>query len=158
NDGKSQACEEAQGLNDKPAAKSFAVEDEEWIAFEHARSRLKEALGIDDDEFCTGILGQLKKLINWGHWADQDDFNFVLSVLKDAKPIDKFHALLYVHMAVCHLCVMRQTEVLLKSVRFELPADFQLAIQYAQCDTSRPDKQKIMVDDLPVRQSGERAV
>jgi hypothetical protein len=158
-DGKSQAtCKEAQGLNDKPAAKGFIVEDEEWIAFNHARLRLKQALGIDDDDFCTGILGQLQKLTNWGHWADQDDFNFVLSLLKDAKPIDKFHALLHVQMAVCHLCAMRQTEVLLKSVRFELPADFQSDLHYAKYDSSRLDKQKIKVDDLPVRQSGERAV
>jgi hypothetical protein len=159
NDGKFQAtCEEAQALNDKPAAERFFVEDEEWIAFEQARSRLKEALRIDDDDFCTGILGQLKKLTNWGHWADQDDFNFVLSVLKDARPIDKFHALLNVQMAVCYLCAMRQTEVLLKSVRFELPADFQSDLHFAKYDASRLDKQKIRVDDLPVRQSGTRAV
>jgi hypothetical protein len=158
-DGKSQAtCDEAQGLNDNPAAKSFVVEDEERISFDHARSRLKEALGIDDDDFCAGILRQLEKLTNWGHWADRDDFNFVLSVLKDARPIDKFHALLHVQMAVCHLCAMRQTEVLLKSVRFELPADFELDLHYAKDDSSRLDKQKIRVDDLPVRQSGERAV
>ena len=128
-DVRSQAtCEKVQGLNDKPVAVGFTVEDEERIAFAQARSRLKEALGIDDDDFCAGILGQLKKLTNWAHWADADDFNFVLSVLKDAKPIDKFHALLNVQMAVCHLCAMRQTEVLLKSVRFELPADFLLGL------------------------------
>ena len=159
NDGVSQAtCEEAQALNDKPAAKGFTVEDEEYIAFERARSRLKEALGIDDNDFCTGVLRQLEKLTNWGHWADCYDFNFVLSVLKDARPIDKFHALLHVQMAVCHLCAMKQTEVLLKSVRFDLPADFQLDLHYAKYDASRLDKQKIRVDDLPVRQSGERAV
>ena len=158
-DNKSQViCNEASGLNDRPAAKHFTVEDEEWISFEHALSRLKEALGIDDDDFCIGILRQLEKLTNFGNWADQFDFNFVLSVLKDARPVDKFHTLLYVQMAVCQLCVMRQTEVLLKPVTFDLPADFQLAMHYAKSDTSRLDKQKIKVDDLSVRQSGERSV
>jgi len=65
--GKSQVIsKEAQDLNDQSAAKGFAVEDEDWIAFEHARSRVKEALGIDDDDFCTGIVRQLEKLTNWG--------------------------------------------------------------------------------------------
>jgi hypothetical protein len=49
-DSKSQVRNEAQGLNDRPAAKGFTVEDEGWIAFEDACSRLKEALGIDDDD------------------------------------------------------------------------------------------------------------
>jgi hypothetical protein len=148
---------EAQDLNDKPAAKGFTVEDEDRIAFEHARSRVKEALGIDDDDFCTGIVRQLEKLTNWGHWTDQDDFNFVLSLLKDARPVDKFHALIYVQIAVCQLVVMKQAEVLLAPVRFELPADFQSALHNAKYDTRRLDKQKIRVDDLPVRQSGVRA-
>jgi len=158
-DGKSQATgKEAQGLNDKPAAKGLTFGDEDWIAFEDARSRLKEALGIDDDDFCIGIVRQLEKLTNWGHWSDQDDFNFVLSALKDAKPVDKYHAMLYVQMAVCQLVLMKQAEVLLKPVMFELPADFQVAIHNANYDTTRLDKQKIRVDDLPLRQSGERSV
>jgi hypothetical protein len=66
--------------------------------------------------------------------------------------------MLYVQMAVCQLVLMKQAEVLLKPVRFELPADFQLAIHNAKYDASRLNKQKIKVDDLPVRQSGERSV
>jgi hypothetical protein len=156
-DGKSQVRNEAQDLNDRPVAKGFTVEDEDWIAFEDARSRLKEALGINDDDFCTGVLRQLEKLTNYGHWADRCDFNFVVSVLKDARPVDKFHALIYVQMAVCQLAVMRQAEVLLTPVKFELPSEFQSAIHSAKYDTSRLDKQKIKVAELPVRQSGERA-
>jgi hypothetical protein len=161
-DGKSQPTWKGRlerlDLKDEPAAKGFAVEDEDWIAFEDARSRLKEALGIDDDDFCTGIVRQLQKLTNWGGCADQDDFNFLLSVLKDARPVDKLHTLLHVQMAICHLCAMKQTEVLLQPVRFELPADFQLAMHNAKYDTRRLDKRKIRVDDLPLRQSGERSV
>ncbi|MFY9838288.1 MAG: hypothetical protein WAK55_17820, partial [Xanthobacteraceae bacterium] len=158
-DGKPQVIsEEAPSVSGQYAGKGFAVEDDNWIAFEHARSRLKWVLGIDDDDFCAGILRQLEKLTNWRYWADRSDFDFVLSVLKDANPVDKLHALLHVQMAVCHLCAMKQTELLLKPVRFELPVDFQLAIHRAKYDTRRLDKQKIRVDDLPLRQSGERAV
>jgi hypothetical protein len=116
------------------------------------------ALGIDDDDFSTGIVYQLEKLTNWGNWGPQYDFDFVLSVLKDARPVDKLRAMLYVQITVCQLVLMKQAELLLKPISFELPADFQLAIHNARYDTRRLDKQKIKVDDLPLRQSGERSV
>lgn len=144
--------------DDRTAARSFIVEDEEWIAFERAVSDLKEALGTDDEGFCKGILRQLEGLTPFGHWGDRTDFDFVLSVLKDAKPVDKLHTMHVVQMAVCHLAGMKQAQILLKPVRFELPADFQLAIHHAKYDTSRLDKQKIKIDDQPARQVGERMV
>jgi hypothetical protein len=148
---------EAKPSNDRPAAKGFIIEDEEWIAFEQARARLKEATGIDDDDFCIGVLRQLEPLTNFKPWAEQWAFNWLLSMLKDARPVNKSHAMVEVLKAVCLLASTKQAEVLLKPVRFDLPADFQLAIHAARYDTSRLDKQKIKVDDLPVRQSGERA-
>ena len=155
---KSQAqSNEAERLIHRPAAVGFTVEDEDWNSLEGDRSRLKEALGIDDDDFCEGILYQLYGLTAKGEYGDAT-FNFVLSVLKDVGPVDKFYAMLVVLMAVCHLAAMKQAQILLKSVQFELPADFQLAIHDAKYDTSRLDKQKIKVDDLPLRQSGERSV
>jgi hypothetical protein len=143
--------------NDQPAAKGLIVGDEGWIAFEHAISRVNEVLGIDDDDFSIGILRQLEKLTNFKPWAEQWEFNWMLSMLKDARPVDKFQAMVYVGMAIVQLAAMKQAEVLLKPVRFDLPADFQLAIHNARYDTRWLDKQKIKVDDLPVRQSGERA-
>src|SRR5262249_41038229 len=130
---------DGDGLNDPPAARGVTVEDEDWNAFERALSALMEALGTDDAGFCTGILRQLERLAPFGHWGDQTDFYFVLSVVKDARPVDKFHAMLYVQMAVCQLILMKQAEVLLKPVVFELPADFQLAIHNARYDVSRLD-------------------
>jgi hypothetical protein len=148
-------------LNDRVAAQPVIVEDPEWISFKEALSNLKEALGTDetdDEDFCKGILRQLESLASFGSWGDRTDFYFVLSVLKDAKPVNKLHAMLVVQMAVCNLAVMRQAQILLKPVRFELPADLQLALHHAKWDTSRLDKQKIKIDDLPVRLAGERAV
>ena len=153
---KSQAqSNEAERLIHRPAAVGFTVEDEGWNSLEGDRSRLKEALGIDDDDFCDSILYQLYGLTAKGEHGDAT-FNFVLSVLRDVEPVDKFHVMLVVLIAVCHLAAMKQAQISLKSVQFELPADFRLAIHNARYDTSRLDKQKIKVDDQPVRQIGER--
>jgi hypothetical protein len=150
--------EKHEHLNDRVAAQPVIVEDPEWISFKEALSNLKEALGTDDEDFCKGILRQLESLVPFGSWGDRTDFYFVLSVLKDSKPVNKLHAMLVVQMAVCNLAVMRQAQILLKPVQFELPADLQVALHHARWDTSRLDKQKIRVDDLPVRLAGERAV
>jgi hypothetical protein len=149
---------EGQLLNDQPAARGIIVEDKEWIAFEHGVAALKNALGTDDDDFCKGILRQLERLTPYGDWGDQTDFSFVLSVLKDAKPIDKLHAMLAMKMAICHLCVMKQAQVLLKPIRFELPANLRIALSNARWDPARLDPQKIKVDDQAARQAGERGL
>ena len=149
---------DGDGVNDPPAARGLTFEDEEWIAFERALSALKEALGTDDADFCIGILRQLEGLAPFGHWGDRTDFNFVLSVLKSAKPVDVLHAMLVLQMAVGQLAVMKQSQILVKFIRFELPLDFKWAIHNARYDTSRLDKQKIRIDDQPVRQVGERMV
>jgi hypothetical protein len=149
---------EGQRLNDRPAARGIIAENKEWIAFERGVSALKEALGTDDEDFCKGILRQLERLTPYGDWGDQTDFYFALSILKDAKPVDRSHAMLAVQMVVCHLCTMKQAEVLLKPVRFDLPADFRIAVRNAMMDPARLDPQKIKVDDQPVRQAGQRAV
>jgi hypothetical protein len=151
------AALEKEGQRLRPAARGNIVEDQEWIAFERGVSALKEALGTDDEDFCKGILRQLERLTPYGDWGDQTDFYFVISALKDAKPVDKSHAMLAVQMAVCHLCAMKQAEVLLKPVRFDLPADFRIAVRNAMMDPARLDPQKIKIDDQPVRQAGERA-
>jgi hypothetical protein len=149
--------EEGQPLNDGLAARGIAVEDQDWIAFERGVAALKYVLGTDDEDFCKGILRQLEGLTPYSDRGDQTDFYFVLSVLKDAKPVDKPHAMLAVKMAICHLCAMKQAQVLLKPVRFELPADLRIALSNAGWDPARLDPQKIKVEDQTVRQGGERA-
>jgi hypothetical protein len=142
------------GPNNAPAVQPFVVEDEDWNRLKGRYWRLRWVLGIDDDDFCEGLVYQLSEILRYD---DETNFEFVLSFLKDAKPVDNLHATLLVQMAVCHLAMMKQSQVLLKPVSFELPADFQLAIHHAKYDTSRLDKQKIRIDDLQVRQAGERA-
>lgn len=157
--GKSQVtCSEAQDLNGEAAGLRITGEDDYWTQLACDRLLLKKAIGIDDDDFCEGLVLQLYGITPTEDYGDRTNFNFVISFLGDEKPVDKTHAMLAVQKAACHLAVMKQTQVLLKPVKFELPADFRQAIHDAKYDTSRLDKQKIKVDDQPARQAGERSL
>ena len=80
----------------------------------------------------------------------------MLSVLKDAKPVDTLHANVVFQMAVCQLAIVRQSEFLLKPIRYELDADVAVALHRAAWDTSRMAPQRIKIDDQSVRLMGER--
>ena len=158
NDSKSQAtCKEAQGLNDKPAAVRICGEDDYFTNREYRLSRLKEALGIDDHAFCDGLLQQLNRLfpIDEGPQSETD-FDFVLSVLKSPKPVDKHHAMLLFQMALVQLCITRQGQILLRPINYELPYDVAVALHRTNWDAGRMEPQKIKIHDQPVRQMGER--
>ena len=157
-DGKSQVtCKEAQALNDKPAPVRICGEDDYYTNREYRLSRLKEALGIDNDAFCDGLLQQLYRLLPIDEGPESEaDFNFVLAVLKDAKPVDTFHANLVFLMTVCQLAIPRQAAVLLKPINYELPYDVAVALHRAAWDTGRMAPQKIKIDDQPVRLMAER--
>jgi hypothetical protein len=154
-DGKSQAtCEEAQGLDDRLAA-IISGEDDYFTNLESRRSRLKETLGIDDHAFCDGLLQQLNSIFPIDEGPESDtNFNFVLSVLES--PVDKDHAMLKFQMALVQLCTTRQAQILLKPINYELPNDVALALLRADCDAGRMERQKIKIQDQPVRQMGER--
>jgi hypothetical protein len=158
-DGKSQVRNEAQGLNYEPAALRITGEDDYWIQLEYKLSRLKEALGIDNDAFCDGLLHQLNRLIPFQDGPENErNFDFVLSVLKDAKPVDTLHANLVFQMALRQLGITRQSEILLKPINYELPSDVAVALHRVDWDAGRMEKQRIKIDEQPVRQAGERMV
>jgi hypothetical protein len=159
-DAKSQVTgKEAQGPNNEPAAQRLLGEDDYWIRLDYKLSLLKEALGIDDDAFCDGLLHQLNRLIPFEDGPENErNFDFVLSVLKDAKPVDTLHANLVFQMALCQLGITRQSEILLKPIHYELPCDVALALHRAAWDTGRMAPQRIKIDDQPVRLMGERMV
>jgi hypothetical protein len=114
--------------------------------------RVREATRIDNDDFCRGIVRQLYRVT-----ADRKaDFDFMLSVLKDLDPVDKIHAMLAVNVVVSQLALMRVGESLLKPITFELPTEFVSACHRARWDFARLDKQKIQIDDQPIREWGAR--
>jgi hypothetical protein len=156
-DGKSQVTSrEVQTPSNEPAAKGFVVEDEDRIEWESRRWHLKEALGVGDDAFCDALLHQLNRLFppEDGHV----DFDFVLSMLKNAEPIDALDANLVLQMALCQLGITRQSEILLQPIHFELPADVAVALHRSAWDTKRMAPQRIKIDDQPVRLMAERMV
>jgi hypothetical protein len=157
--GKSQVtCKEAQGHGESAGLRITGEDENYRTQLECDRWLIKNAIGIDDDDFCEGLVHQLYGIMPTEEYGGQTNFNFVISFLRDEKPVNKTHAMLAVQKAVCHLALMRQSQVLLKPVKFELPADFKLAIHNAQYDARRLDKQKIKIDDQPARQAGERSL
>jgi hypothetical protein len=169
---------EAQGLNDEPATLRFTErnvcaggdassnrrhvvtsDDDDRVLREYNYSRLKKALGIDDDDFCEGIYQQLDNLLVIEDGTqNRRNFDFVLSVVRSSKPVDTLHAMQLVQMAVCQLSIMRQSEILLRPARYELPADVAIALHRADWDAGRMEKQRIKIDEHPVRQMAERMV
>jgi len=160
NDGKSPViCKEAQNLGGDPAAPRSTGRDDYWIRYESRLSRLKEALGIDDEDFCEGILQQLDRLLSMEDGPyNERNFDFVLSLVRSPQPVDTFDAMLVVQMAVNQLSIMRQSEILLKPIKYELPCDVAVALHRANWDAGRMEKQRIKIDDQPARQIGERMV
>ena len=64
---------------------------------------LMEALGTTDYDFVDGLLRQLTNAELDGDKADEANINFLLAVVKDAKPKDHLEAMLLAQMAVVHV-------------------------------------------------------
>lgn len=143
---------------EEPAVHGFVVEDEDQMRLDYELSRLKEALpGIADPAFYDGLLHQLKRLFPFEDGPDSmRNFDFVLAVLKDAKPVDALHANVVFQMAVGQIAITRQFEILLKPIRPELPSDVAVAMHRAAWDAGRMEPQKIKIADQPVRLMVER--
>jgi hypothetical protein len=67
---------------------------------------LMEALGTADLDFVTGLLQQLANAGSQGQKVDESGINFLLSVVKGAKPKDQFEAMLSAQMAAIHTATM----------------------------------------------------
>src|SRR6516164_3712273 len=59
---------------------------------------LMEAIGTSDPDFLDGILKQLVDVVREGGKIDERKLNFMLSVVKGAKPRDQVEAMLAVQM------------------------------------------------------------
>jgi hypothetical protein len=150
-------CEEEQRLVDEQGIVWICGDDDYYTKREDRLSRLKEALGIDDRAFCEGLLQQLNRLLPIDEGPESEtDFDFVLSFLKSPKSGDKEHAVLLFQVAVGQLCGMRQAQILLKPINYELPYDVAVALHRAAWDTRRMEPQRIKIQDQPVRQMAER--
>jgi hypothetical protein len=67
---------------------------------------LAEALGTVDGDFVSGLLTQLGNATSQDQRPDESAINFLLSVIKGAKPKDQFEAMLAAQMAAIHTATM----------------------------------------------------
>jgi hypothetical protein len=67
---------------------------------------LTEVLGTVDIDFVNGLLTQLGKASSQDQRPDESAINFLLSVIKGAKPKDQFEAMLAAQMAAIHTATM----------------------------------------------------
>ena len=63
---------------------------------------LTEALGTVDGDFVIGLLTQLSSATSQDQRPNESAINFLLSVIKGAKPKDQFEAMLAAQMAAIH--------------------------------------------------------
>jgi hypothetical protein len=68
---------------------------------------IKNALGSLDDGFVFGLLRQLASATSGGPNIDEDDLNFMFSVIKEIKPQDPLESMLAAQMAAVHMATMR---------------------------------------------------
>jgi hypothetical protein len=67
---------------------------------------LAEALGSAERDFIGGLIRQLAQAGSQGQEVDEAGLNFMLSVVKDAKPKDHLEAMLAAQMAAVHMATM----------------------------------------------------
>jgi hypothetical protein len=67
---------------------------------------ISEALGTADSGFAGSILAQLGNAALRGGKTNEEDLNFLLSTIKEAKPNDHFETMLAAQMGVVHLSIM----------------------------------------------------
>jgi len=97
-----------------PPAPGLIIETEgkvDQISIDHPDQALgfillMEATGTTDFKFLHGLLGQLVKAGSKNGEPNENDVNFMLSVVKGAEPRDQFEAMLAAQMAAVHTQTM----------------------------------------------------
>jgi hypothetical protein len=67
---------------------------------------LMEALGTADLDFVNSLINQLANAGSQGRQIDEDNLNFMLSVVKGIQPRDQLEAMLAAQMAAVHVATM----------------------------------------------------
>jgi hypothetical protein len=93
------------------AAPRVKVLDGRAIALDHpdqavGQALVMAALGTADEDFFAGIVVQLGDAASYGGKVDEQELNFMLSVVKGIKPRDQVEAMLAAQMAAVHVATM----------------------------------------------------
>lgn len=94
-----------------PRVKVEQTKDGARLSVSHANQDvghvlLAEALGCVDIDFVNGLLRQLANAAHRNGKLEEQDLNFLISVIKDIRPRDQMEAMLAAQMAVVHESIM----------------------------------------------------
>ena len=130
-----------------------------WIAF----SLLKEeAFGTGDNDFAKAMLNHLCGLVPIEDMSASDswnenELNFLISVLKAGKPVDEFHAMLLAQAGACHVRAMRLLHIFCEPMKYDMPDELKLAVQWAKYDVKKLPKRRIEIENQSMLEFSERA-
>lgn len=127
-----------------------------------------EDIGTRDPDFRTGMVGQIACLGAHGRQSDDDNSNFVFSVVRAVKPRDELEALLATQMGAIHAATMMMARKLnlVNTTQQQDSAERalnKLARTYAaQMDTLKRyrtgGQQKVTVEHVTVNSGGQAIV
>jgi len=100
-------------VGERTPAPALKIETENGVrvSIDHTDKRLglnllMAAVGTTDVDFFNGLIGQLVVAGSKNGKPNEDELNFMLSVVKGAEPRDQFEAMLAAQMAVVHTQTM----------------------------------------------------
>jgi len=122
----------------------------------------EEAFGTADDDFAEAMLEHLCGLVPIedmsasGSWNEKE-LNFLVSVLKAGKPVDEFHAMLLAQAGACYVRAMRLLHIFSEPMKYDMPDELKLAIQYTKYDVKKLPKRRIEIENQSMLEFSERA-
>jgi hypothetical protein len=120
-----------------------------------ASALLKEAFGTADDQFATGLLHHLCAALpadedSTFDYPRTDDLNHAISIIAAGKAVDEFHAQILADLAVCRITRGRLLQNMREPIRFYLPDDLRIALQYYQYNPKDQIDREVKIDNRPL--------
>ena len=156
-------AKQAQRLKDQVRVPRIKfVEDERGgrQQFDHpdqaiASALLKEAFGTADDQFATGLLHYLCAALpidenSAFEFPRARDLNHAISIIAAGKAVDELHAEILADLAVCRITLARLLEHLRGPLRFDLPKELKVALEYYKYNPKDEIDREVKIDNRPL--------
>jgi hypothetical protein len=156
-----------------PRVKLLEQDGKREIAPDHSDKQmgwlmLMTALGTTDMDFLNGFINQLAAAISPGRPPDEEQLNFVLSVVKDIEPRDQVEAMLAAQMALVHIAMMTLNPRLVQAEFIEQQDSAERAVnKFARTFADQMEtlkryrtggEQKVTVQHVSVQEGGQAIV
>ena len=117
-----------------------------------ASALLKEAFGTADDQFATGLLHYLCAALPADENSAFDcprayDLNHAISIIAAGKAVDEIHAQILAHLAVCQITLARLMQNVRQPIRFYLPEELRIALEYYKYDSKDQIDREVKIDN-----------